>query len=58
MPKGKLNKRYPAEFKQTVVETMHKEGLSYKETERQFGLPHRRAASWEKAQRTATFTGY
>ncbi|MDO4853615.1 MAG: helix-turn-helix domain-containing protein [Clostridia bacterium] len=31
-----------------VVETMRKEGLSYKETERQFELPHRRAASWER----------
>ena len=31
-----------------VVETMHTEGLSYKETERQFELPHNRAASWER----------
>ena len=31
MPKGKPNKRYTGEFKQTVVETMRKEGLSYKE---------------------------
>ena len=31
-----------------MIETMHKEGLSYKETERQFGFPHRRAASWER----------
>ena len=48
MPKGKPNKRYTAEFKQMVVETMHTEGLSYKETERQFELPHNRAASWER----------
>ena len=48
MPKGKPNKRYIAEFKQTVVETMNKERLSYKETERQLGLPHGRAASWER----------
>ncbi len=27
-----------------VVETMRKEGLSYKEAERQFELPHMRAA--------------
>ena len=48
MSKGKPNKRYTAEFKQTVVETMRKEGLSYKETERQFGLSRNRAASWER----------
>ena len=48
MAKGKPNKRYTAEFKQTVVETMRKEGLSYKEAERQFGLSHKRAASWER----------
>ena len=48
MPKGIPNKRYTGEFKQMVVETMRKEGLSYKEAERQFELPHRRAASWER----------
>ena len=31
-----------------VVETMRKEGLSYKEAERQFELPHMRAAAWER----------
>ena len=31
-----------------VVETMRKEGLSYKEAERRFGLAHRRAADWER----------
>ena len=48
MPKGKPNKRYTGEFKQMVVETMRKEGLSYKEAERQFELPHMRAAAWER----------
>ena len=48
MPKGVLNKRYTGEFKQMVVETMQKEKLSYKEAERQFGLSHSRAASWER----------
>lgn len=48
MPKGIPNKKYTGEFKQMVVETMRKEGLSYKETERQFSLPHRRAADWER----------
>ena len=31
-----------------VVETMREEQLSYTETERQFALPHRRTASWER----------
>ena len=48
MPKGKPNKRYTGEFKQMVVETMRKEGLSYKKAERQFELPHMRAAAWER----------
>ena len=48
MPKGKPNKKYTGEFKQMVVETMRKEGLSHKEAERRFELPHKRAASWER----------
>ena len=48
MPKGVPNKRYTPEFKKQVVETMQKEKLSYKETERRFGLPHMRAAAWER----------
>lgn len=48
MPKGKANKKYTGEFKQMVVETMRKEKLSYKEAEREFELPHMRAASWER----------
>ena len=48
MPKGKPNKRYTSEFKIMVVETMLKEKLSYKEAERQFDLPHNRAAEWER----------
>ena len=48
MPKGKPNKRYTPEFKIMVVETMHKEGLSHREAEKTFELPHRRAAEWER----------
>lgn len=48
MPKGIPNKRYTPEFKIHVVETMQKEHLSYKEAERQFGLSHHRAKSWER----------
>ena len=49
MSKGKPNKRYTAEFKQTVVETMQKEGLSYRETARQFEISDdKRIAAWER----------
>ena len=48
MPKGIPNKKYTGEFKQMVVETMRKEGLSYKDAERRYGLAHRRAADWER----------
>ena len=49
MPKGILNKRYTGEFKQKVVETMHKEHLSYSEAARQFDVcDHQRVASWER----------
>ena len=48
MPKGIPNKKYTGEFKQMVVETMRKEGLSYQETERQFELSSGRASNWER----------
>ena len=48
MPKGVPNKRYTAEFKQMVVETMQREKWSYAETERRFELPDKRAAAWER----------
>ena len=49
MAKGKPNKRYTAEFKQTVIETMHKEGLSYKEVARRFEVnSHDRIQAWER----------
>ena len=48
MPKGVPNKKYTAEFKKLVVETMLKEKLSYRETERRFELPKMRAAAWER----------
>lgn len=31
-----------------VVEAMHKENMSHREAERQFELPHNRAAAWER----------
>ena len=49
MPKGIPNKRYTAEFKQHVIETMRKEGLNYNETGRQFEVnSHRRIQEWER----------
>ena len=49
MPKGKPNKRYTGEFKQTVVETMMQEKLSYKEAARQFEVgDDKRVAAWER----------
>ena len=38
MPKGIQNKRYTGEFKQMVIETMHKEKYSVNETMKQFNI--------------------
>ena len=51
MPKGKPNKRYTPEFKIKVVETMHKEKLSYRETARQFDISNSRVTAWERIYR-------
>ena len=50
MPKGQPNKRYTPEFKIKVVETMHIEKLSYRDTARQFEIPHgdTTVAKWER----------
>ena len=49
MPKGIPNKKYTGEFKQKVVETMHKEKLSYKEAARQFDVSFDTVvAGWER----------
>ena len=49
MPKGKPNKRYKPEFKKLVVETMHKERLSYSETARRFEVNSvSRIQDWER----------
>ena len=42
------NKRYTPEFKIKVVETMHREKLSYRETARQFDVPNSRVTAWER----------
>lgn len=38
MPKGVPNRRYSAEFKVEVIETMRAEGLNYSEAGRRFGI--------------------
>ena len=49
MPKGIPNKRYTGEFKQKVIETMHEEHLSFRETARQFEInDHTRVLLWER----------
>jgi transposase-like protein len=59
MPKGIPNKRYTAEFKQHVVETMHKEGLSYSEASRQFEVnSHHRIQDWERIYLTEGVEGF
>ena len=58
MPKGVPKKRYTPEYKKMVVETMRNEGLSYRETERRFELPKKRAAAWERIYLTEGPEGF
>ena len=59
MPKGKPNKRYTSEFKVMVVETMHKEKLSYCEAAKQFEVsPDTMIASWERIYLTEGPEGF
>ncbi len=59
MPKGIPNKRYTAEFKQRVVETMREEGLSYSETARMFEVnSHDRIREWERIYLTEGPEGF
>lgn len=49
MSKGVPNKRYTAEFKKQVIETMREEKLSYRETEERFEITsHTCIPSWER----------
>ena len=49
MTKGVPNKRYTGEFKQEVVETMHREKMSFKETARLYDISgHERVRQWER----------
>jgi len=59
MPKGVPNKRYTAEFKKHVIETMREEGLNYKETARRFEInSHDRIQHWERIYLTEGPEGF
>jgi len=59
MPKGIPNKRYTAEFKTLVVETMQREKLSYCEAARQFDVStDTRIAAWERIYLTEGSDGF
>jgi transposase-like protein len=49
MPKGIPNQKYTGEFKQYVVETMRREGLSCREVAQKFGIGnHSHVSHWER----------
>ena len=48
MPQGIPNKRYTAEFKQEVIETMQREQLGYMEVAARFEIRHKRVQDWER----------
>ena len=59
MPKGIPNKRYTAEFKKQVIETMLEEKLSYSETARRFKVSnHHRIQNWERIYLTEGPEGF
>ncbi len=59
MPKGVPNKRYTAEFKKLVIETMQQEKLSYTETSRRFEInSHHRIQDWERIYLTEGPEGF
>ena len=59
MPKGIPNKRYTPEFKKLVVETMHKERLSYSETTQRFEVNSvSRIQDWERIYLTEGPEGF
>ena len=59
MPKGVPNKRYTAELKKAVIETMREERLSYSETARRFEInDHKRIMAWERIYLTEGPEGF
>ena len=57
MPKGMPNKKYTAEFKKIVVETLLEEKMSYSEAERQVGVVRSRMTAWERVYLTECSEG-
>lgn len=57
MPKGVPNKRYTPEFKEMVVKRIREEGLSYSETEREYGIAHGIIQGWERIYLTEGLAG-
>ena len=57
MPKGMPNKKYTAEFKKIVVETLLEEKMSYSEAERQVGVVRSRMTAWERIYLTECSEG-
>jgi transposase-like protein len=59
MPKGVPNKKYAAEFKKHVIETMQQERLSYTETSLRFDInSHHRVQDWERIYLTEGAEGF
>ena len=59
MPKGIAKKRYTAEFKKIVIETMLEEKLSYSETARRFEvIGHHSIQDWERIYLTDGAEGF
>lgn len=59
MPKGVPNKKYTAEFKKHVIETMLEEQLSYGETRRRFGITGcHQIQDWERIYLTEGAEGF
>ena len=58
MPRGMPNKKYTAEFKKLVVETMLKEKLGYIETAERFEIRHKRVQDWERIYLTEGPEGF
>ena len=51
------NKKYTAEFKKIVVETLLEEKISYSEAERQVGVVRSRMTAWERIYLTECSEG-
>ena len=57
MPKGMPNKKFTAEFKKIVVETLLEEKMSYSEAKRQVGVVRSRMTAWERIYLTECSEG-